>query len=57
MNYVLMWVLVSIGGYNGNTVSYSPPVSDLETCQFIAEQIDSMAYVRKMKCVQIKVLK
>lgn len=35
MNTVLVWVLVTLGGAGGDQVTYSPPMPDLATCEFL----------------------
>lgn len=59
---VLVWVLVSIGGYGNNTPSYSLPLADLESCQRMqasANEIMSNTGWQKLRsqCVQVKVVK
>jgi len=57
MNTVALWFLVSVGGYNGNQVVYSPPMHDLATCQFLkksTEEIPNPNYYVHSRCIQIK---
>lgn len=51
----LVWVLITSGGYNGNQLSYSPPVADLASCQRMQEMAkDSGA---RSRCIQIEIVK
>jgi hypothetical protein len=57
MNTVLVWVLVTVGGYNGNQVVYSPPMPDLETCEFLKKNTYDITYSRVFgRCIQIKTM-
>ena len=57
MNAVLVWVLVSVGGYNSNQVYYSPPMQDLATCEFLQKNLPRRsAYDVYSRCVQIKMV-
>lgn len=59
MNTVLVWVLVTIGGYNGNQVVYSPPMPDLATCQYLKKSIEEdlkQRYLGRAGCIQIKTM-
>ena len=53
MNTILVWVLISSGGYHGNQVVYSPQVADLESCQRIQQAVEKWA--RHTQCVQVRV--
>ena len=55
MKELIVWVLVTVGGYNGNEVVYSPPMPDVDTCLFLQDNMP-VPWVRS-KCVQIKVIK
>ena len=60
MNTILVWVLISVGGYNSNQVTYSPPLADLESCQRIQKAARELADSRfrvYSQCVQIRVPK
>jgi hypothetical protein len=61
MNTVLVWILVSIGGYNTNTITYSPPMADLESCQRMQKSINDLypggQPRARVQCIQVKVLK
>jgi hypothetical protein len=50
------WFLITVGGYNGNQVVYSPPLQDLETCQFLQKTTTDLRgyYGGKSQCVQLK---
>ena len=57
MNTIVVWYLVTIGGYNSNQVVYSPPMQDLSTCQFLkksAEETIQSGYILRARCIQIK---
>ena len=54
MNTILVWVLVTVGGYNSNQVVYSPPMLDLATCQFLQKTM-SDTHIRG-RCVQIRMV-
>ena len=53
MNTILVWVLVTVGGYNSNQVVYSPPMSDLATCEFLQKNMPDNI---RSKCVQIRMV-
>lgn len=55
MNTILVWVLVTVGGYNINQVVYSPPMPDLATCQFLQNNMPD-AGINRSKCVQIRMV-
>ena len=58
MTSILVWVLVAVGGYNGSEVSYSSPLTDLESCQRLQDSIKLIADLPdrvRTRCVQIKV--
>jgi len=58
MNTILVWVLVTLGGHGGlAVVAYSPPVTDLPSCQRMQEALKKMAGGAKGQCVQITVAK
>jgi hypothetical protein len=56
MNTILVWVLITVGGYNGNEVSYSPPMADLESCQRLEKVVREGKY-NFTQCVQIRIPK
>lgn len=56
MTMAFVWVLVTVGGYNGNNVVYSPYLYDLESCQFLQKNLPRQERVYS-QCVQIKVAK
>lgn len=52
---ITMWYLVTIGGYNSNTLIYSPPMKDFETCQTLTKGLETVRaykFVERM-CIQI----
>ncbi len=53
MNTILVWVLVTVGGYHSNQVTYSPQMADLESCQRIQQSIEKWA--GRTQCVQIRI--
>lgn len=55
MTTITVWFLVTVGGYNGNNIVYSPPMKDLETCQTLKKTVDSFKVYRfvESECVQI----
>lgn len=59
MNTILVWVLITVGGYNSNQVVYSPPILDLATCQFlqknVAAIVDTVSKLRS-QCVPIRMV-
>ena len=55
MNTILVWVLVTVGGYNSSEVNYSPPLADLTSCQRLLDSVAGMP--RRAQCVQISVPK
>lgn len=61
MNTILVWVMISVGGYSGNEVLYSPPMANLESCQHIQQTAAKLAEDRGYRvfsqCVQIRVPK
>jgi hypothetical protein len=60
MNTILVWILVT-ANYTGNgyrTVTYSPPMADLESCQRMSDVINKKTNVNIVtECVQIRVVK
>lgn len=57
MNTILVWILVTVGGYNSNQVVYSPPMPDLATCQFLQKNmLEISPYATRSKCVQIRMV-
>ena len=58
MNTVLVWILITINGTaNGyRTVTYSPPLADLESCQRMSDLVNK-AYLITTQCVQVRVVK
>ena len=58
MNTVLVWVLVTFSNtyYGYKTITYSPPVADLESCQRLADLVNK-AHLITTQCVQVKVVK
>ena len=57
MNSVLVWILVTVGGYNGNEVTYSPPMADLATCEFLKKLVtENTKSNAAPRCVQIKMV-
>jgi hypothetical protein len=57
MNSVLVWILITVGGYNGNTVTYSPPMTDLATCEFLKKSVtENTERNVRPRCVQIKMV-
>jgi hypothetical protein len=58
MNTVLVWVLVTINStyYGYKTITYSPPVADLESCQRLADNISNKVNMTT-QCVQVRVVK
>jgi hypothetical protein len=60
MTSILVWVLISVGGYGSNQITYSPPMADLESCQRLqqaAKEVISRPYTIQSQCVQIRVPK
>lgn len=60
MNTILVWILVTVSNNSYRIVSYSPPMADLESCQYLAANLPSVAEadkVYKARCVQVRVLK
>jgi len=50
-----LWFLVTIGGYNGDQVVYSPPLQDLETCQFLQKTARELrTRYLSSQCIQLK---
>lgn len=58
MNTILVWILVTAGGYNSNQVVYSPPMPDLTTCEFLQKNMPKISspYTIKSECVQIRMV-
>lgn len=52
MKTLLVWVLMTSGGYGGNQIVYSPPVADSASCQRM--QAYAGASMRA-NCVQIMI--
>jgi hypothetical protein len=56
MNTILVWVLVTVGGYNSNQVVYSPPMHDQATCEFLQKNMPETHGTIRSKCVQIRMV-
>ena len=56
MNTVLVWVLVTLGGYGGNTVTYSPYIADRKSCEFLQDSLPN-SNILTSRCIQIRVVK
>lgn len=62
MNTVLVWVLVTLGGYGGKHVVYSPPMPDLKTCEHLQKNTQMLSHGEgavgafNSRCVQIQVV-
>ena len=58
MNTAMVWVLMTIAGYGGGEVVYSPPVADLASCQRM-QQVFAKEYgaYDNNRCVEIKIYK
>ena len=52
MNTILVWLLLTAP--TSGVMTYSPPLADLETCEFLKQQIPTKFY---SKCVQIRIVK
>ena len=48
-----VWVLVttSIDSHGGGSVTYSPPLKDLQTCEFLQKSLGPVS--ARTRCVQI----
>lgn len=60
MNTVLVWILVTVNttAYDYKTVTYSPPLADLESCQRLSDNvIKNVDGSIKTQCVQVRVVK
>jgi hypothetical protein len=60
MTSILVWVLISVGGYGSNQITYSPHMADLESCQRLqqaAKEATAHPYTSRTQCVQIRVPK
>lgn len=55
---VLVWYLVTIGGYGSNNVTYSPALATKEDCVFLRENIlkHNYMYEKNVSCVGVKIL-
>lgn len=59
MNTILVWILITVN-YTGNgyrTVTYSPPMADLESCQRMADIVNKKSNYIGTQCVQVRVVK
>ena len=63
MNTVLVWVLVTVGGYAGvRDVVYSPPMPDLKTCEHLRDSVQVLRdtptnpTTERARCVQIRIV-
>jgi hypothetical protein len=58
MNTILVWVLMSVTASN-STISYSPIMSDLESCQRMQKIVIDNEHTRSYriitKCIEIRV--
>jgi hypothetical protein len=58
MSTMLVWILVTVGGTNSNTPTYSPPMADLESCQRL--QASTKLLIDgpwRTQCIQIRIAK
>lgn len=55
MNTVLVWVLVTFGGYQSALV-YSPPMPDRAMCEHLQKNITETRNVFNTRCVQIRMV-
>jgi ATP-dependent Zn protease len=44
----IVWILVTVGGYAGNEVVYSPPMPTQEACQSLKQAVQGI----RSTCVQ-----
>lgn len=58
MNTVLVWVLITLGGAGGDQMTYSPPMPDLATCEFLKKNaLETRPSAQlKARCVQIRIM-
>jgi hypothetical protein len=58
VSIVAVWVLITFTHVNpGTTVTYSPPLADLESCRYLADTVHRAVYGVTTQCVQVKVVK
>jgi hypothetical protein len=57
MKTIIVWYLISLGGYNSNQVVYSPAMATKEDCIFMREEILKMPSVLdyRLRCVGVKI--
>ena len=55
MKFIIVWYLISSGGYNSNQVVYSPPMPTVQDCQALAKTLP-YEYSSGKQCVQLKVV-
>lgn len=51
---IVVWILVSVGGYSTNNVTYSPPFADLASCRKVAVEMGD-DFPRRSKCVEVSI--
>lgn len=56
MKTVIVWYLVTVGGYYNNTVTYSPPLEDAKACKFLQENMPRREIVNS-RCIELRVVK
>ena len=55
MTTILVWYMITVGGYNANEAVYSPPMPDLAQCQFLQKSVKEIsATTLQTRCVQIR---
>lgn len=59
MNTILVWILITVNytGHGYSTVTYSPPMADLESCQRMADLVNKKSNYIGTQCVQVRVVK
>jgi hypothetical protein len=60
MNTMLVWFLVSTGGYYSGLMNYSPPFATVQECervQKILKDADNFGHKFYTQCIQMTVVK
>lgn len=56
MKIILVWVLVTVGGYSNTTPTYGPELVDLASCEHLQNNLPDNKRLSS-RCIQIKVYK
>ena len=57
MTTILVWYMITVGGYNANDVVYSPPMPDLPQCELLRKSVKEISSTTgQTRCVQMRIV-